>query len=209
LGRRGDRWRNLALRASWQPSRAAKAARLPEGFLSRLDMFWTFCCRVWLQPLAGRLLDHRVRPGLGRVAHPVGKEIRFGLAARVVVQLRRRRGVRRSWQPAKGIRRVVGADAAAISGGFDVAFEHWVVGVGFVNSVGPDLRANRASAGRTSKTRLWLWVRKSAVRVRPICSEIALTHPTGEMRKSCWAASPTQGVGARNRVFGTDTGPRY
>jgi hypothetical protein len=43
---------------------SARAARLPEGFLPRLDMFWTFCCRVWLQPLAGRLLDHRVRPGV-------------------------------------------------------------------------------------------------------------------------------------------------
>jgi hypothetical protein len=62
----GPGWREMAelgSRSRVAALQSVRTARLPEGFLSRLDMFWTFCCRVWLQQFAGRLLDHRVRPG--------------------------------------------------------------------------------------------------------------------------------------------------
>src|SRR5215211_6784995 len=50
----GPRWREMVKLGSTSRATALeslRAARLPGGFLSRSDMFWTLCCGIWLQPL--------------------------------------------------------------------------------------------------------------------------------------------------------------
>jgi hypothetical protein len=52
------------------------------------------------------------------------------------------------------------------------------------------------------------WVVSTSARsgVRSTSGPVPLSYSSdGEMRKSCWGESPTRGVGARNRVFGTHT----